>query len=277
VEPIHPYIIPEKWLEYNGTIIAFTFQNMNYYFDATARKIAMKIQNAPVIKLKYHPNKINKIIMESQSQSQSADVDVDDRVDAEALYSYYEYQLFVLAFLDYVSHTYRNPIRKRIMSLMLKSKQSDIQKKINTVDSMLLADIVLSGMVNRFISHGDRKAMINEFNEKRFIFDTPSLEELVKLAENVKEYTTVSDSPIKSFPRIISDCSDSNSYCKNKKLIVRKGRLPVLLEVLISDLRSPFKGPALLSGLNDRTLSFFDFYKRSFEIINIEFRSFYKN
>jgi hypothetical protein len=274
VEPIHPYMIPEKWLEYNGNIIAFVFQNMNFYINPTQKKIALKVHDGPIIKIQYHPQKINKIIQNAMDNTESKHDDATDSTEyAEALYSYYEYQLFTLAFLDYVHHTYRNPIRKRINSIMLKSKQSDIQKKLEEY----LIDSTLTLLVNKFVSHGDRKAMIKEFSERRFSFDTPNIDELIALAKNTKEYTIVSDAPIKSFPRIIGDCSDSSAYCKQKKFIVRSKRTQVLLDILLTDLQSPFKGPALLSGINDRTLSFFDFYKRSFEIINIEFRSFYKN
>lgn len=275
VEPMHPYIRPESWISYKSSIIGFKFQNMNFYCNPVAKTVALKIAKVPITVLLYHPQDINKVLIQTEHEEN----DEIDQETSEALYSYYEYQLFILAFLDYVSHHHRNSsTRKKILSIMLKTKAGEIQKKLA---ELIDGDQVLQGIVNKFVAQGDRKTMISEFNEKRFKFDTPSTEQLIEMAGHVKEYTTVSSEKIKSFPRIISDCSGSaaagGSYCKNKKLIVRPGRQSVLMDLLIADLQSPFKGPALVNGINDRTLSFFDFNKRSFEIINIEFRSFFKN
>lgn len=275
VEPMHPYIKPESWIQYKNAIIAFRFQNMNFYVNPTPRNIALKIAKVNITILLYHPMAINKAIAGKNKHSNESDkVDKNDGLGdvAEALYTYYEYQLFILAFLGHISRNHKNSsIRKKILSIMLKTKSGDIQKQL----SDYLSDSTLQAIVNKFVARGDRKQMIAEFNEKRFAFDTPSIEELIKLAKEVKEYTVVSSEKIKSFPRVISE--NDPAYCKNGKLIVRPKRQPILLDLLIADLQSPFKGPALLSGINDRTLSFFDFNKRSFELINIEFRSFFKN
>lgn len=268
VEPMYPYITPNTWVSYKGSIIAFKFQGLHFYHSPVKSNIALKIAKVSIVTYTYHPNDINQLILDQQEKQNQPKEQIELN---EALYSYYEYQLFILAFLAYVKHTHRDTsVRKKIKSIMLKSKVGEIQRQLSSY-----TDKQLSIIVNKFVAGGQRAAMIAEFEERTFTFDTPSTEQLVELAKDTKKYTVQSSEKIKSFPRILADCN--SAYCKDSRLIVRPGRVTILLDALLKDLQNPFKGPVLMGGINDRTLSFFDFIKRSFEIINIEFRSLYKN
>ena len=271
-----------------------------HYFSPiteSAAEATFKKFSPTIVKLNYSYEEIN----ESISKSIPAQSPKNDLIN-KALYNNHLYQLFVIEFVNTiikeVNEKLRSELIKLISSTDFKKSFLQFQSKISEMLEEYPDDLTtLKSQISTFYyGDFDKKKLINEVKYTRYQFDNMTINSLKKMNINeIKAELTniakgiVSETDISSdgkFPNVYLPCSSSGQntgqsmeprsniiYCDDShggnKLIVGN-KLPILIDILASDITNPLKEKYLLSGIfDDNIIEFFDFIIRSTETITI--------
>lgn len=264
IEPIYPLIIPQYLIKYKK-IIGFNAVGLCFYCSPTDIQVSKfnKYFHYPcenIRVLRYDPIDVNRQIHEHKHEETDLSFE---------LYNYYEYKIFLLAYLDFLK-SYRNKrVRKAVMKIILTTKTDKIVSKLREIKE----SDQLTQLINQFAKSKDKKEFAQQFEKQKFPFDTPEPEELIELLDqHVGQFTIKGKkSDIKETPNVIS----GSTFSKSGKFIVLDQRLQILKAALKEDLSNPLKAHYILAGIDDRVVLYYNFTHRPTEILNLRFESLY--
>ena len=285
---MYPDIIVEQWLDYNGDIIGFIFNNVNYYISNLKESAALKYADAPIQKLLYHPFLINKLICGvKQNKIKTGQMSKHTDNLHKSLYNYYIYEILLLHFIrEFNSHrntSLRNKLNMIISKTNFSNNVNELRKFIDNIDD--IEDIhKIKNLINKFITvHHDKKQLITDISNTYFNFDKTALEVLrgksIKDITNIltkiaAKFVKISNHTAESFPNIITVCESKTTtdYCSGSKLLINKKTLTELISIIASDAADPEKWKWIFnSAFISRSVDYFKFIKRDNEYITIEF------
>jgi tmRNA-binding protein len=285
---MYPTIDIEQWLEYKDNIIGFVSNNINYYTAEMKVAAAKKHKDAPVQKLLYHPQTINKLICSVKKGKTKTEHNMkyNDKLN-KSLYNYYIYELLLLHFIkEFNSHrntSFRNKINMIISKTNFSKNVTEVRELIDSIDDV--EDVhKIKNLINKFITiHHDKKQLLADISNTYFNFDKVALE--VLRGKNIKDITAIltkiankfvkiSNVNIVSFPNMITACDSkiSTDYCSGDKLLITKKTLTELISIIASDAADPEKWKWIFnSAFIARSVDYFKFIRRNNEYITIEF------
>jgi hypothetical protein len=226
-------------------IIGFIYDNINYYHEPLSLEYAKQLKNAPLERILYHPDMINKQLV-------STNIVPDPRTKniVRNTYDYHLYELFILEFTTLFNKERNISLRNNIKKLILKFNDFNIQESIKKIHDLIhtfytkntkvgidTKNIVninysaadtnkINNIINRYIiTHKDKKVLINEIETTIFVFDKIKLDyfremptkkliaELTKISKSI--IVIVSDSEITNKLTSISNFSNIYISCQD--------------------------------------------------------------
>ena len=293
---IYPLIKNEGWLNIKDTnnIVGFVCNNVYYYCKKITLERAKILSDAKIVTILYDPAMINNLIFSFKSGKTlfQNNKKLDDKLN-KSLYNYHLYDLVVMHF-SYIFNSQRNDkLRKKLLLILSKTNFSkntdDLQTFISEIEDN--EDVIkLKNIIAKYLSsHNDKKKIIDDIKTSYFNFDKVELEKLKKMTKpQVKKslsqiaskfviFADIEKEKNFTFPNMITTCTSSDSkedisYCKDKKLIIKKDQLDDILEILSDDIINPMKWQWLFNNIFiSMTSNFFKFIRRPNENITIEF------
>jgi hypothetical protein len=275
VEPIYPFIELTHWIcLINKKVIGFKASKFNFYFNPSITiEEAKNTKKIPLYILHHDPDDVIMAISKPPQQINWF----------YSIYKYYEYQLLLAEFAQYFSKQSNTDLRKQVINLV-----SHKLGNIGTGLSEILVDNDDLNTIHTWIKKillGEitKSQFVDKINLARFQFDMVELIEIRSLnkQDRIQKLKQIADkfviemddvkSKITSFKNMFEPCQDyDSSYCSGKKLIIEKGRLDVLLDIMSEDVVNPFKVWLFSSLFIDRVINAFQFIKRPNERIRIE-------
>jgi ribosomal protein S17E len=292
----YPKITVASWLALRNSdqVIGFVNGNIYYYCTPMSKKLALSYFNVNIQHILYNPLTINNMIysIKSGKKKLERNASIDEKLQ-RGIYQYYLYNLILLQFISIFNKQRNIPLRKQIISTIVKTnfdKNMDaIKQLINNLndieDSTKLKNIIARYITN----HHDKKQMLDDVNTSYFNFDRIELEKLKTLDYNsvLDELHRMSKKFVKfgdinkqkkfQFPNILISCDQdikgqSIDYCSNGKFIVKKNQLDEILSILAYDIINPSKWKWLFNSVFiEKSVDFFKFMRRPNETITIEF------
>jgi len=236
--------------------------------------------------LNYYPPEINKLIVGLQEPEK------DDRTVllGESLYKNYLYQLFLVEFNNYVEKEKNTKVRNKIMQVLdikhISQSLSDLQNTITTLLGSKYkedANTINTQIANLYYKGQKGKADIIEIIDNTiYNFDLQVIKQMhgmkkkdiiAKLEKIVPKFCVEGKLPAKmTMENIYVPCEyKAQDFCQAKKLIVEKGKMAMLIDLLADDIRNPIKMKYLTSGIfTDKIINYFNFERNPDEIITIK-------
>jgi hypothetical protein len=296
---IYPLFEVQQWLKYEDKIIGFISNNLMHYIKPISENVARSYVAAPIQVILHHPLHINRMILQYKNGNAASGIKVgwNPTTYAELQKSLYNYHLYVLVLLQYISifKKQRNTaLRKQIVSVITKTKfdknttslRQFIDDNIESPDKEKLKNII-----NRSLSHSrDKKKIIDDIESSYFEFDKIGIlklkqmeksdikKKLIEMSRDIIKFGKINNTKLQ-FPNIVSACDDNTKskskvkiYCDNHKLIVSKEEFMKIIDVVASDIANPLRQKWLFNEIFlDRYVNFFKFIRRPNETITIEF------
>ena len=280
----------DKWLVLykKDTVIGFTGNNYNYYFDETTINKALSYSEAPLNYIFYNPSHVNRII--SNINKEIIPSDISKKRVAEALYDHYIFDLLYLEFCIILNSQKNTAFRRKLyMSIMKTDFNSDVSGLRE-----LIANIedendrtAIKTAISKFIMdmNGKKKTLIDSLERGYFEFDKIQLNKLKTLDKaKIEKYLYKIISPrvmigtpkMNDFPNILMTCAQSKKnapdYCKGSKLIISKEKIKDAIDIIASDIVNPLKSHRIFNTtFITMSISDFRFKIREGESITIEF------
>ena len=299
-------IIVDKWVyldnpwgksKINKTpIIGFIHNKLNYYHQPLPYKLVKKLKNAPLERVLYHPDIVNKNLNMERAIT-------DPRIQniTKNLYDYKLYELLLLEYIVFLNKEKNIELRHKIKKCIIK-KDLKPDEIINEVSDLINSYYEIYGItddsdilkitqqINNYkISH-DKKTLFEKIDSSMYIFDKIKINsfkimekkklisELHKLSKRIvqieseKSVTKVIGN-LTEFPNMFISCQDISSdviYCKKNKLVITEKNLTVLLEIMASDILNPIKSKWIFNIIfTDNIINFLKFIHRPNETIEI--------
>lgn len=305
---IYPKIIIEKWLQCNE-IIGFICKDINYYCkgmnisdlkhhidinkhnnNTNKRDISHTNNNdIPIFILQHNPITINNIIYKLKNKEKlNSTNEITIKLD-KSLYKYYLYQLVLLQYIKIFSKSRNITMRKKLISGIIKV---NLNNNLNQLKE-IIADLdvedsnKMKKILARYISHREKKTLINDIHESYFDFDRVILEkykvmsyndvvkDLHRLSKSFVKFGNIDKMPKFQFTNMLDTCSGQDvDYCSGNKFIISKKDLDNVLSVLAQDIANPLKWKWIFNNVFiEKTVNYFKFIRRKNEHITIEFLS----
>lgn len=269
-----------KTMSYNGKTVAVEFIINDKIFPAYVARVS---SNEPGIVLHYDPNIVNQIILDRKPPIK----DNRTRLLGRALYSNYEYQLFLLSFANYIENDRnkekRNALIKDISSAKIENRSDifGIISKHLTGDDMIFMKHRVVITINKHGLKTDiiKQDLIDYINANVFEFDKTTLNKLKNIKHKNELKNEIKDIANKfaiekaieakeiEMPNIFLPCSEvSEDYCSGNKMMVKS--LDTLISLLTDDLRNPLKSRYLLNRIfTTNIIEFFQFKTHEYETV----------
>ena len=271
---------------YNNKIIAIELlaNDIPLYAYVAAGVITSSASDNLVIH--YDPLQVNRAIIDNKSPV----IDNRTKLLSKALFTNYEYQLFMLSFANFIEADRNKEVRKTLSEDIKRVKIQGRGDLFRVIDKNLIGDdstMMKHKVILSINEHGLKPEIIREellqyIKNSVFEFDKLTLNKLKKIRSRdefhnelkkiVAEFA-VGGAPTagKSFtmPNVFLPCRWADEdYCSGDKLIVKD--LETLVSLLADDLRNPLKERFLLGGLfTDNIIEFFKFDTHEFETVLI--------
>ncbi len=304
----YTYITVDKWILLDNIydtksknpnkVIGFIHNNMNYYHQPLPMKYAKKLKNAKFQRILYHPDDINKNLVSNKIMSDDCIKNI-----VKNAYNYHLYELFLLELTHLLNKDrnlqMRTRIKKNIIEINSESLLDNIKKdltkyyeKNQEYQFQYRSDLnILSRQITDYnTTHRNKKILLERIDNTIYNFDKVTINELKMLTHKVliKELTKLSKRIVsiksdvevnkfmkdkKNFPNIFIPCQeDSVIYCKKNKLIITQKNLNTLIEILVGDIKNPFKSAWIFSPIFiSNIVNYLQFIKRPNEQITMEF------
>lgn len=234
-----------------------------------------------VVEARYNYAAINELILQGAPPA----LDNRSKLLSGALYSNYNYQLFLLEFMNYVSHDRNKPMRSAITEIIeqtnIKAGLHTLRSKLKTLLSDYFTDYnTILDMIYQSQKTGmDKRSILAQFDESVYEFDrvlvnklrqmqAADLEaELIKIGSSFAVYKEID---VVSFPNIYGPCaSGKQPYCDGKKLIINQP-IEQYAKILAADIHNELKSKYILNNIwADTALDYFSFIQRQNETITI--------
>jgi hypothetical protein len=299
-------IIVDKWIyldnpwsksKSNKTpILGFIHNKLNYYHQPLPYEFVKKLNSAPLERILYHPDMINKNLNMEQAV-------VDPRIKniTKNLYDYKLYELLLLEYIVFLNKEKNIELRNEIKKCILKKKLKP-DEIINEVVALINSyyekyDITDDGdipkitqQINNYkISH-DKKTLFEKIDSSVYTFDKIKINsfkimekgklisELHKFSKRIviiesEKNITKALGNLKEFPNMFISCQDISSdviYCKKNKLVITEKNLTILLEIMASDILNPIKSKWIFNNVfTDNIINFLKFKQNPNETIEI--------
>ncbi len=276
-------ITPEKWLYVQGIkdkskqYIGFLAQGLQFYCKMTATN-TKKLKLLCEKQLYYDPIVLNKFVKMSGYYDQKEYLRTHI-----AIYNKRLYVMMLVEFIDLINNERNEKKRKELKTYIAKHNLHK-QYKGAHIDDMIPADddrITIKRMITEYLyEHNDKDILLKSIDNNIFTFDKLILVELRKISDPVllkkklKELSKriiVEDKVphIIEFENIYTTCNEKNgTYCRKHKLIIPRGQLDGLLDILVTDILNNYKKKILFSRvLYQSTIDPFKFKKNPYEEI----------
>lgn len=301
-QTLYPLLKVENWLLYESLnnkksrkIIGFRCNSHNYMLQPMDEKDALKIQNTKFIKLLYDPFVVNDAIRKNLSPVK----DYRFKKIAISMYNNYLYQILIIELINVMDKQRNKSIREKLSIIvkkvtvsnpqtkelydLLKSYPDDYKIIRKLIHNNLTVTIskkkkVLEDFVNKKTFNKDEILSILEnsiFDFDKKIFDrlkSLSHKDLVNELMSIFSKITIDKEPKidEEFPNMIMSCEINHPYCQNKKLMVKKGKLLDILNVMAADILNPIKAKYIFNPIFVKnTIDYFKFIIRKDEHIMI--------
>ena len=304
-DEIYPTIKLEKWISVVNTnkVIGFISNNLHYYFNEIETNKILKILYLPISLLLYHPNNINKLIIDNLNKSSNDDSNknmnksmnrlIENNKNEnthelnKSLYNYYVFQLIYLGFTEYFNNSKNNTLRNKLYKIISKTKLNKNTDELREFIELVNDNedkIKLKNISNQFIINNDKKLFIEVLENTKFNFDKKELEELKnKSLVQIKNELNKIASKFTVNGKInynnnmnnfitLCDIKKDNMYCDGKKIIIDKNHLNNIIEIISGDIKNPIKWKWIFNPIFiDGVVNFLQFIKRPHEYIYISY------
>lgn len=293
IEPMYPLIEVSKWLLYKNTIIGFIAVDMYWYITPESMKKCTKLVDAPVLVLNYNPFEINKLLKGYPNIESIPDTRTD--LLNVSLYKRYLYQILLQLFTKIFTAQKNTKLRLELTKLFAKA---DL-RKVEQLDKQIRSMIARSTNVNEthesviedtlkikslITEISDKKELLKVFESETYQFDQVILDRMQKMpidsvktqlhkliADHVKETSDIKIPTNVQFPNVLTDCSTTQVYCSDDKLLIPKKKLQEYVEIIASQIKNPFISKYLFNPiLNSVIVNYYKFKSNPGEIVEIE-------
>jgi hypothetical protein len=299
-------VIVDKWIYLDNPwskskpnktpIIGFTHNNLNYYHQPLPYEFVKKLNNAPLERILYHPDTVNKNL-------NLRSVVNDPRVKniTKNLYDYKLYELLLLEYIVFLNKEKNIELRHQIKKYILKMKSNpdeSINKIIDLINSYYKkyeyeddTDILkITQQINNYKINNDKKTLFEKIDSSVYTFDKIKINsfklmekskliiELNKMSKRIVEIVSENEiakslSNLKEFPNMFISCQDISSdiiYCKKSKLVITQKNLTILLEIMATDILNPNKSKWIFNTIfTDNIINFLKFKQNPNETVEI--------
>lgn len=266
--------INKTLLQYNGKVIAIKSSIGVHHIEP----IEIFIDSIPTKVIKYDPLEVNKAIL---SNAPSTKLSI-----GEALYTNYQYRLFVIEFANYIDNerndTLRNKIYTAIRESDLKKKVEELKKQVRSILHEHNADMqqIINQIMVFFYRKISKENLIAQIKNTIYKFDRMTLnriftmehDEIVKLLHEISpKFAIEQKNNIHNFTNVYVACKDminKAEYCVGDKLMVTS--MEEMIKFLADDLSNELKRQYMLTNIwVDNYIDFFSFTARKNEKIQI--------
>ena len=290
---VYPKVEPERWITIYGStqVIGFVSKTVNYYCKTISLTTANKYEKLQIQYVMYNPLEINAMIYSVKNGNNRIGVtnDLHDQLQFNA-YKYHLYELITLQLINVFNKQRNSNMRRKLLGIIART---NFDKNMDKLREFIRSGIddpedvqKVKNIIGRFLTqHHNRKVLIADVASTYFNFDKIGLEKMKRMEHKkvVKELHKLSKQFVVigklrkgfEFPNILMPCTTHKSqadYCKGKKFVVSKMELNDILEIIAHDITNPTKWKWLFhSAFVSRTVEFFTFIRRPFEVISVEF------
>jgi hypothetical protein len=190
VVPIYDYVKVEKWIylenpwnkslnktKQYGQIIGFMHNNLNYYHEPISYEVVKKLNDAPLERILYHPDMINKNLTSNKKA-----VDLRVKTITKDIYSYHLYELLLLEFTILLNKEKNIDLRH------------EIKKNIIKVDSDIKSTTMkIANIIEKYYKTNEEKFQnINKLQKSsgKLLFENEKIKDINKLLFQINDYIT---------------------------------------------------------------------------------------
>ena len=207
------------------------------------------------------------------------------KLTQKALYNKNLYKMVILEFISLFGNEKNMTIRKKLKKYLMKNnlfkqyKSSDIDHIIKYEEDRNIIKMMISEYLH---DHQDKMMLMTSIDHMDYKFDKSILNNLKesksddlvnKLITIGKQHFIEDNITDVSFENMYMTCSDNinkndQKHCRNKKLIIPKGKLQELMEILAYDIKNDLKEATLFSRITTQIeIDLFRFRKYPYETI----------
>jgi hypothetical protein len=253
---VYKLLTVQNYLKFESKIIGATVNGMLYYFNKY-----VKINDIPEVELAYDYTSINHTIMSGAKPI----VDNRSQKIGEALYTNYQYQLFVVEFVNYLNNErnakMRDDLKQLIKDTNFKKDTAAFRASLRKLLAQQPTDLAtLQRQIIGF--YGDKTELFAQMDNTIYEFDRTTMTrirtlprdelkaELLQISRNFCIERDIDTENIK-FPNIYMPCgemSDKTGYCDKGRLIINQS-IDDFIDILATDLTDSLKSKYLLNSI----------------------------